>query len=254
MLTAERKRMILERLRRDGKVLASELSKEFETSEDTIRRDLRDLAAAGMLQRVHGGALLKPPIAATYAARQKQSPDAKVAIAKAAATLARNGQVIFLDGGTTTLQIAHCLPRDLRATIVTNSAPHAIALAEHPSVDIILIGGKFLKEGLITVGMEMFESFNYINADLCFLGVCSLHREIGITVSDLEESHRKRAMINRAAEVVALAGAEKLETASPFVVAPLKELTYLVTEQAANSRVLKQYEKLGITIVRASDR
>src|SRR5262245_27062105 len=101
--------------------------------------------------------------------------------------------------------------------------------------------------------MDMFQSFNQIHADLCFLGICSLHREIGITVSDLEESQRKRAMIRGAAEVVALAAAEKLETASPFVVAPLKELTYLVTEQSANRRVLKQYEKLGITVVRASD-
>ncbi len=251
MLTAERKQRILEILRRDGKVLASELSREFRTSEDTIRRDLRNLAAAGMLQRVHGGALPKSPVATNYAARQRQSPGAKIAIAKAAAKLARNGQVIFLDGGTTTLQVVHHLPQNLHATIVTNSAPHAIALAEHPSVDIILIGGKFLKEGLITVGMEMFESFSHINADLCFLGVCSLHREIGITVPDMEEAHRKRAMISGAAEVVALAAAEKLETASPFVVAPLKELTYLVTEHTANNRVLKQYEKLGITVVRA---
>src|SRR6185503_630711 len=128
MLTAERRQQILEALRRDGKVLATELSAALNVSEDTIRRDLRELAEAGLLQRVHGGALPRSPASASYIARQSQAPSAKAAIARAAVQLLRSGQVIVLDGGTTTLQIAQQLPIDLRATIITNSPPIAVAL------------------------------------------------------------------------------------------------------------------------------
>src|SRR4029453_15208402 len=101
-------------------------------SEDTIRRDLRELAEADLLQRVHGGALPHSPAVASFAVRQGQAPAAKQAIARAAAQLVRDGQVIILDGGTTTLQVAQLLPVDLRATVVTNSPPIAIARPEHP--------------------------------------------------------------------------------------------------------------------------
>src|ERR671925_11382 len=98
MLTAERRQYILETLRRDGKVLATELSVALSVSEDTIRRDLRELAEAGLIQRVHGGALPRSPADASYAARQRQAPSAKAAIARAAVQLIRDGQVIILDG------------------------------------------------------------------------------------------------------------------------------------------------------------
>src|SRR5262245_29045505 len=106
MLSAERRQYILETLRRDGRIHATELSATLNVSEDTIRRDLRELAEAGLLQRVHGGALPSSPAAASYAVRQQQAPSAKAAIAQAAAGLVRSGQVILLDGGTTTLQVA----------------------------------------------------------------------------------------------------------------------------------------------------
>jgi DeoR/GlpR family transcriptional regulator of sugar metabolism len=250
MLTAERRQYILEALRRDGKVLATELSAALNVSEDTVRRDLRELAEAGLLQRVHGGALPRSPAAASFAIRQSQAPSAKAAIASAAAQLVRNGQVIVLDGGTTTLQVAQRLPLDLRATIVTNSPPIAVALAEHPTIEVIVIGGRLLKDSLVTVGAATLEALHMIRADLCMLGVCSLHPEIGISVPDLEEAHVKRAMIAGAAEVVALAGAEKLGTAVPYIVGPLSDLTHLVTERTVSDEMLAPYRAQGITIVR----
>jgi DeoR/GlpR family transcriptional regulator of sugar metabolism len=250
MLTAERRQYILEALRRDGKVLATELSAALNVSEDTIRRDLRELAEAGLLQRVHGGALPRSPAAASFAIRQSQAPSAKAAIASAAAQLVRNDQVIILDGGTTTLQVAQRLPLDLRATIVTNSPPIAIALAEHPTIEVVVVGGRLLKDALVTIGAATVEALHMIRADLCMLGVCSLHPEIGISVPDLEEAHVKRAMIAGAAEVVALAGAEKLGTAAPYIVGPLSDLTHLVTERTVSDEMLAPYRAQGITIVR----
>jgi DeoR/GlpR family transcriptional regulator of sugar metabolism len=251
MLTAERRQHILATLQHDGKVLASELSAALGVSEDTIRRDLRELAEAGLLQRVHGGALLRSPAAASFAARQSQAPAAKQAIARAAAQLVHNGQVIILDGGTTTLQVAQRLPLDLRATVVTNSPPIAIALAEHPQVEVVIVGGRLYKDSLVAIGAGAVEALRAIRADICLLGVCSLHPQDGISVPDLEEAHVKRAMIANAAEVVALVSAEKLGTAAPFIVGPIQELTHIITEREIPNEALRPYQAQGITIIYA---
>jgi DeoR/GlpR family transcriptional regulator of sugar metabolism len=250
MLTAERRQFILEILRRDKKVLSSELSAVLKVSEDTIRRDLRELAEAGQLQRVHGGALLTSPATASYADRQKQAPIEKEAIARAAAKLVRPGQVVILDGGTTTLQVARHLPLELCATVVTNSPPIAVTLAEHPQIEVVMLGGQLYKKALVNVGAATVESLRMIRADLCLLGVCSLHPEVGISVTNFNEAHVKRAMIAGAAEVVGLATAAKLDTAAPYVVESIHALTYLVTAPTVPNAMLTSYKTLGLTIIR----
>ncbi|MBE9016399.1 DeoR family transcriptional regulator [Chroococcidiopsis sp. CCALA 051] len=253
MLTAERRQYILDILRRDKKVLSSELSTALNVSEDTIRRDLRELAESGLLQRVHGGALLASPAIASYADRQKQAPKEKEAIARAAAKLVCAGQVVILDGGTTTLQVACHLPLDLQATVVTNSPPIAVALADHPYIEVVMLGGQLYKKAIVNVGAATVEALRMIRADLCMLGVCSLHPEIGISVTNLNEAYVKRAMIARAAEVVGLATAAKLDTAASYVVESIHALTYLVTASTVSDRVLAAYKDLGLAIVREED-
>lgn len=250
MLTAERRQFILEILRRDKKVLSSELSAVLKVSEDTIRRDLRELAEAGLLQRVHGGALPSSPATASYADRQKQSPIEKQAIARAAAKLVSSRQVVILDGGTTTLQVARHLPFDLEATVVTNSPPIAVALAEHPLIEVVMLGGQLYKKALVNVGVATVESLRMIRADLCMLGVCSLHPEVGISVSNLDEAYVKRAMIASAAEVVGLVTEVKLDTAAPYVVESIHALTYLVTAPTVSHEMLAAYKAFGLTLVR----
>jgi DeoR/GlpR family transcriptional regulator of sugar metabolism len=249
MLTAERRQFILEILHRDRKVLSSELSHELKVSEDTIRRDLRELAEAGLLQRVHGGALLASPATASYADRQQQAPKEKEAIAKAAAKLVHPGQVVILDGGTTTLQVAKHLPLDLAVTVVTNSPPIALALAEHPQIETIMLGGKLDRQALVNVGITAIDTLRSIRADICMLGVCSLHPEIGISVANLDEAHVKRAMIASAAETIGLATEAKLDTASNYVVGKIEALAYLVTAPSVDRDRLSTYAALGITIV-----
>jgi DeoR/GlpR family transcriptional regulator of sugar metabolism len=251
MLTAERRQYILEALQREGRVLSSELSAALNVSEDTIRRDLRDLAESGLIQRVHGGALPRSPAATSYGAREGQATAAKAAIAQAALQLIGPGQVIIMDGGTTTLQVAQQLPPALHATIITNSPPIALTLAQHTGVQLILIGGQLYKEGLVTSGAAAVEALRLVRADLCLLGICSLHPEVGISVPNYEEAHVKRAMIASAAEVAALASAEKLGTASPHIVGPLTELTHLITEAAVPPATLAPYARLGLTVIKA---
>jgi DeoR/GlpR family transcriptional regulator of sugar metabolism len=251
MLTEERRNLILERLERDGKVVAADLSAELAVSPDTVRRDLRDLAEAGQLRRVHGGALPAAVGARPYAVRREQAPAAKEAIAHATSGLLRHGQVILLDAGTTTLEVARRLPRDLDATVITNSPPIAVALAEHPAVQVTMLGGTLAKDAQAVVGAATVEALHSVRADVLVLGVCSLHPEVGITVMDLEESYVKRAMIENAAEVVAVSSADKLGSAGPYVVAPLDELTHLVTERSVPADKLADYRGRGIEVVLA---
>jgi len=250
MLKEERQQIIMDTLRREGKIVAVDLSAAIHVSEDTIRRDLRDLADAGLIQRVHGGALLRSPAGVSYRERQLMSSDAKVNIAKAAVALVRNRQVIILDGGTTTLEIAHQLPIGLHATIVTNSPPIAIALAEYRDVQTVMIGGHILSSSLVTIGAAAVEAFSAIHADLCMLGVCSLHPELGVSTPDYEESLVKRVMVKNSAEVAALVTVDKLGTGAPYTVAPISDLTYIVTEPDAADEMLEPYAAKGITIMK----
>jgi DeoR/GlpR family transcriptional regulator of sugar metabolism len=247
-LADERRGEILRRLEADGRVLAADLVRELDVSRDTIRRDLEDLADAGLLVRVHGGALPVAVGGQPYHVRREQAPEAKDAIARAVVRLIRPGSVVFLDSGTTALAAARALPPELKATIATNSPPAATVLADHPRVDVFLLGGRLAKEGIATVGAATLEAIAEINADVCVLGVCSLHPELGISVMDLEEAHIKRAMIARSAEVIAATAAEKLGSQGPYVVGPIDELTAIVTD--ASPEVLEPYRAAGLAITR----
>jgi DeoR/GlpR family transcriptional regulator of sugar metabolism len=249
MLTAERRQVILTRLERDGKVVASELVDALGVSEDTVRRDLRELASGGLVQRVHGGALLPAPASVSFAQRLQVAPEAKAHLAEAALPLLAGANVVLLDGGTTALELARRLPPDRACTVVTNAPPVAAALAAHPCADVVLIGGRMLKDSQTTVGAEAVEALRQVRADACVLGICSVDADVGITTSHQEEAHVKRAMVAASAEVIALATADKLQTAAPWVVAPVSDLTHLVTDAGADATAA--YAAAGVSVVTA---
>src|SRR3954451_25354966 len=152
MLTRQRKEYLLDLLRKTGQIVAKSVSQELGLSEDTIRRDLRELAAEGKLQRVHGGALPASPAVGDFAARQQLAPGGKVAIGRAATRLVKAGQVIILDGGTSNGQVAKHLPTDLKLTEVTATPAIAFTLVDHPLIDVVLIGVILFKHSLAAVG------------------------------------------------------------------------------------------------------
>jgi DeoR/GlpR family transcriptional regulator of sugar metabolism len=249
MLTAERRREILSRLERDGKLVASELVAELGVSDDTVRRDLRELAAGGLLQRVHGGALPPAPPTASFAQRLNVAPEAKAHLAQAALPLLDGADVVLLDGGTTALELARRLPPDRDCTVLTNAPPVAAALASHPRAEVVLLGGRLLKDSQVTVGAATVDALRQVRADACVLGICSLHPELGVTATDHEEAHVKRAMVQASADVIALATADKLRTMSPWLVAPLADVTHLVTD--ADEDLIADYANAGVSVVRA---
>ena len=251
MLTSQRKRYILNVLGRDGQVVAKILSQELSLSEDTIRRDLRELAAEGLLQRVHGGALPASSAVVDFAGRQQIASEAKVAIGRAAAGMVQDGQVVILDGGTTAVQVARNLAQSLKATIVTHSPTTAVELVRHPTVEVVLIGGRLFKHSVVAVGAAAIEAIGRIRADVYFMGVTGIHAEQGLSTGDLEEAYVKRALSRRAAETIVLASREKLGAVSPYLVLPLSDVSGLIVERKLSQEVIAPYLELGLDITRA---
>jgi DeoR/GlpR family transcriptional regulator of sugar metabolism len=251
MLTTRRKQHILSRLKQDGQIVAKTLSEELELSEDTIRRDLRELARDGLLQRVHGGALPASPAVVDFAGRTTIAQGAKVAIGRTAAKMIQPCQIVMVDGGTTALQLAKHLPRDLAATIITHSPTIAVEISEHPEVEVILIGGKLFKHSVVTVGAAALESISRLHADVYFMGATGIHVSAGVTTGDLEEAYIKHALSQRAAETVLLASSEKLGAASPYLVMPVSELSGMIVERDTAEETVKPFVDAGIVVTRA---
>src|SRR5579859_2571815 len=251
MLTTHRKQEILSLLKRQGQVIAKEVSQSMGVSEDTIRRDLRELAHEGLLQRVHGGALPASPAVADFAGRERITTEGKVAIGRAAARMIQPGQVVILDGGTTARQIARHIPLDLKATVVTHSPTIALELVNHPQVEVLLIGGRLFKHSVVAVGAAAIEAISHVHADTYFMGVTGVHPRTGLTTGDFEEAAIKRALSNAAADTIVLASSEKLNAASPYSVVPLEEISAILTEAATDPALTAPYEKLGIQVIRA---
>ncbi|AIR61734.1 MULTISPECIES: DeoR/GlpR family DNA-binding transcription regulator [Cedecea] len=251
MLTHQRKQLILEQLHVEGQVLSKTLSGRFNVSEDTIRRDLRELAAEGHLQRVHGGALPSSSAVATFSERKSLKTDAKVKIARKGAELISSGQVVMIDGGTTTSELIACLADDLRITVVTHSPSVALGLIDKPFIEVILIGGRLYKHSIVTVGAAAIEGISNIHADIFFMGVTGVHPEAGLTTGDYEEACIKRAFSGRAAETVVLASPEKINTASSFVIGDLGLINTVVIDSDTDENWVNSMEAKGITVMKA---
>jgi DeoR/GlpR family transcriptional regulator of sugar metabolism len=251
MLTSQRKKAILDALARDGQVLAKQLSETFDVSEDTVRRDLRELAGEGLLQRVHGGALPASSAVAPFAERRQIESSAKRAIAGAAAAMIGKGQVVIIDGGTTSAELIRQIPRDLQATVVTHSPSVAVGLIDHPLIEVLVIGGRLFKHSIVTVGAAAIEAMSHIQADIYFMGVTGVHPTAGLSTGDYEEAYVKRALAARAAETVVLASSDKINAASQFVIGGLALAQTIIVEMATDPALTQPLERSGVTIVRA---
>jgi DeoR/GlpR family transcriptional regulator of sugar metabolism len=251
MLTSQRKKLILTRLAADGEIIAKDLARELGISEDTIRRDLRELAQTGKLQRVHGGALPASAAVGDMQVRASLSPQEKISLGRVGAAMIQPNQVVILDGGTTALQVARHLDPTLRATIVTHSPTVAVELARHAHVDIIMLGGQLFRHSMVNVGAAVIDAASRLRADIYLMGVTGVHPEAGLSTGDAEEAAVKRALHQRAAETIVLASTEKLMAASAFVVAPLRELSLLVVPAGTPARTVRSLRADGVKIQKA---
>jgi DeoR/GlpR family transcriptional regulator of sugar metabolism len=251
MLVADRKTRILARLEKTGRIVAKEVSEEMGVSEDTIRRDLRELARDGLLKRVHGGAMPLSPATRTFAGRLALSDYEKARIGAAAAEMIEEGQLVFLDGGTTALELARCLPETLEATIVTHSPNVALELMRCPKIAIELLGGRLFRHSIVATGAQTMAWLGRFRPDVAFIGVTGIAAGHGITTGDSEEAEIKRAAIGLSGAAYILASPEKIGSVSSFVIADLAGLDGVITTAKADRQALAEIAAAGLTIIDA---
>jgi DeoR/GlpR family transcriptional regulator of sugar metabolism len=255
MFTDERHERIRQELAGKGRVLATELAEQFGVSEDTIRRDLREMAKAGLCRRVYGGALaLAPaPDGGPLATRLLEGRDAKARLGQVAASLVRDAQTIFIDAGSTNVAIARALPRDRKFTVVTNSPAVALALGEHSNCTTILLGGVFNPDKGACLGAQTLREVQQVFADLLILGSCGLASLVGVTAFDRDEAEIKRAMVQQSRDVMLAATNEKLETVAPFRICDIKDVSQLILEGSASPATIRALMGMGPSVHQADE-
>lgn len=250
MLNEERRRAIIELVNREGRVLVADLSRQFDTSQVTIRKDLEFLHEQGQLHRSHGGALpsregaLEDP---TLREKEQLHRKEKLHIAAAAARLVKEGQVVILDSGTTTTAIARALRGFRNLTIITNAVNIAAELSG-TTLEVLLTGGTLRKNSFSLVGPIAEETLRHLNADVLFLGVDGFDVHYGLSTPNLLESKVNRVMLEVARRRIAVCDSSKFGRRSLSLIAPTSTLHEVITDHGAPKSDLNVLKKSGIEV------
>jgi DeoR/GlpR family transcriptional regulator of sugar metabolism len=247
MLKKERQEFILHQLNLHNKILCADLSNKMGVSDDTIRRDLQELAQGDKLIKVHGGALSKS-FHTAFDRKMVYNLEDKHVIAQKTAALVQNGMYILTSGGTSILEFAQSLDTNLNATFFTCSLNAAIEFARHPSIEVVMIGDKVAKDSMLTTGASAVQTIESIQADLCILGINSLDTQFGLSENDWEVVQIKKAMIKASKKTICIGISEKLNSQQKIKVANLDEIDILITELDPNDPKLLPYKHKGLTI------
>ena len=249
MLKQERHQIILEKLKINKKVLSVKLSKELSVSEDTIRRDLKQLQDENLIYKVHGGALVKQEKILSYDERSVSEIEEKKKIARKAVNLICDGQVVIMSGSSTNLELAKIIPPEINATIYTYSLPIATELSHHPLVEVIFIGGKLNKEAQVTVGIDVLNPIHNISADICFMGTDGIDSARGLTEPNWEVSRVKSSMIHASNYVVVMCVSSRVNSVKRYSVAPIGEIDAIISDIDPNDKIFKEFKDKDLTVI-----
>ncbi|MFF8032438.1 MULTISPECIES: DeoR/GlpR family DNA-binding transcription regulator [unclassified Streptomyces] len=253
MYAPERQQEILRLARDGGRVDVVSLAEEFQVTAETIRRDLKALDRAGLVRRVHGGAIpagrlgFEPDLAE----RETTAADEKDRIAQAAlAELPGDGAVI-VDAGSTAARLAGLLPVELSLTVVTHSLPVATRLADHPGIQLHLVGGRVRHRTRAAVDAWALRAYAEIRADVLFVAANGFSAEHGLTTPDLAEAAVKRAAVAAARRVVLLADSSKHGQEHFARFGDLGDVDLLITDTGLSPQDAAAIERGGTEVVRA---
>ncbi len=246
MLKSERHSYMENVIMLQGRIIVTDMAKELAVTEDTIRKDLCDMAKKGLVKRVHGGAVKIEKEIPDFTLRTELFMDEKRHLAEKAITLLKNDMSIFIDGGTTNLMLVELLPPDYHGSIITNNPLLPLKLVAHPNINVILIGGTFDKVSQIIFGSAACQAIENLHVDICFVGLSSIDTKYGITVGSFEESLIKQAIIKSSSTCVGMVTREKIGKLATFTVGKTSLLDYLILEEGTSSTVREQFEELGI--------
>ncbi len=251
LLKAERHEKIQTYINNQGRATVPELSTHFAVSGATIRRDLEELDTLGLIQRTHGGAIKagRTPRELPMMQRKGENKDAKVRIGKAAISMIKDGNTIFLGSGTTVIEVAHHLPRDLNLTVITNSLPVVNELATHPGIELIIIGGMLRQSELSMVGHVAEQAIKEFRADKVFMGMFAVDVACGFTNDFPSEIMTDRAVLSISPQVVILVDHSKFGRVSSTLVAPVTSAKTIITDRETSNSIINQLQELGIEVI-----
>ncbi len=253
MLPTQRRQVILAQVREQAAVSAEDLSRQFAVSVETIRRDLRRLQGAGLLDRVYGGATRPSGRSSegSFAARSTRNIERKRAIAALAASLVQPEETIVIDIGTTALELARALPDSFRGRVLTNSVPAAMELSYRDDIEVLLCGGQVRPGDGACSGAHAESFFAEFYADRAFLGSGGVHPEAGLTDYYPAEVVVRRTIVAHTAKSYVLADSSKLGVIALRRVCQLDQLTAILTDDAENADACAALAAGNITLMRA---
>jgi DeoR/GlpR family transcriptional regulator of sugar metabolism len=247
---------ILDILREEPTVLVRDLAERTNVHESTIRRDLDELEAQGLVRRIHGGAILEDQllIEPPFDLRQISHEEEKDLVGRAAAELVRDGEVIFIDGGTTTQFIVPYLLERKDLTVVTCGLNIACALSGSKHISTIVVGGELHVESQSFAGPLTLEALQIygIRCDRAFIGAGGVSAEHGVTNRILDRIPLKRKAMEISHRIAVVADGSKIGVVTLGHVAPIESFHYLVTDKSAPERELEEIATRGVEIKMAS--
>jgi DeoR/GlpR family transcriptional regulator of sugar metabolism len=249
MSKEERFEIILKELTASDRVTYEGLSISLSVSEDTIRRDVDHLNRSGLLVKVRGGAVSPSKNPLSYREREGIFTEGKNMIALKALQLLKNVRTVYMDGGTTIRALASMLPTDARFRVITNNVSLVPILTTYPGVEVVVLGGYYNRITRTNVGQQTCMEAALYQADIYMMGICSLHSDIGVMASVLEDGEVKKAIMKSSRKVVALSNFEKLETTDCFRVCGMDAVDTLVTDLKSDDRRLDVFRKFDLEIL-----
>lgn len=253
MFAEERQRAIVARARTDGRADVAALAKEFGVTAETIRRDLGALEQAGLLRRVHGGAIAvdPPPFELETSRRGTTMAGEKERIAKAALALLPAEGAIFVESGSTTGRLAELLPGDLALTVVTNSVATALTLTRWPAITVMTVGGRVRRRTYTEVDDWALGSLRALRVDVAFLGTNGLSADGGLSTPDPSEAAVKRAALRVARRVVLLADHTKYGNDSVLRYGEVSDVDIVVSDTNLPAPAVKELRAHDVEVVLA---
>lgn len=253
MYAEERQQSIADLVTARGRLSVNALAEEYDVTTETVRRDLSVLERAGIVRRVHGGAVPAGALAGLepkVADRDLAHADQKDRIARqAVALLPPNGGTVILDAGTTTSRLAMMIPRELALTVITNAVPIASRLAGSPSIKLHLLPGRVRSTTHAAVGEDTVAALDRLRVDVAFVGVNGLSLEHGLTTPDHAEAAAKRAIIASSRLTVALVDSSKIGLEQTVRFADLRDIDVLVTDSGVKRSDVDALERKGVEVV-----
>ena len=249
MLKEERQQLIMNEVDLHNRVLLNDLAEKLEVSVDTVRRDVKELDASSKLRKVHGGAVSLGYTHTSARSANIYALNEKIAIAEKAIGLLKEGAVVFIDGGTTCLEMARMIPPRLKLTCFTFSLPVALQLAGMPNVDLIFIGGRISPESMISNGAYTIQRLSEVRFDYAFLGTGYVDALHGLTEFDWDVVQLKKAVLRASKKAVLLCISEKLNSQHRFKTCDINEINTMITELTPENSLLNPFRHQDLRLL-----